>query len=435
MSGRPQLTLAFALALALALASSSSASAPSSAPPPPLSLFLLDTAQYPRALALDGSPGAFYFEPSPSGSEDWVFELEGGGWCVSLESCFFRSQSRLGSSRNLSATMPAYTEGLLARDCSKSPALCEVNHVFLPYLDGNSFSGMREEPADFEGHQLFFRGREILAAVIDSVRRNVMGAPRRLADAVNVGLTGGSAGGLATILHADFVASLVPDAKGLVWAAPQSGYFMNSVSVGAPEELVYGDEMIAAFVLSNASTNAACMEKYRDFVAFCQFAEIVYPLVETPMFLLQSMFDSWQTRCILSAMPVTPSHGNVSYNCSAAPGWAACSLNVSDCTAAQVLDSVVPFGRALAASVEIISANKSMAPGSGGFLDSCHTHVESCCGDFGTIAIGGTTMSEAFTSWLRDNIAANGKAPAAPHWRKDCAYAGNAMCNPTCPRS
>ena len=309
----------------------------------------------------------------------------------------------------------------------------------MPYVDGNSFSGLRDAPADYVDahgahHALYFRGREVLAAVIDSVRRNVMGAQRRLADAQNVGLTGGSAGGLATILHADYVASLVPDAKGLVWAAPQSGYFMNALSVGT-HALTYGLEMEATYVLSNASTNAACAAKYKDFPFMCQFAEEVYPLVETPMFLLQSVYDSWQTRCILSAMPVDPAHGDVSYNCSAAPGWANCSLNVSACSDAQVLGSVVPYGRALAASVFVMGVNKSQAPGSGGYLDSCHTHVEAGGSGFSTIAIGGVTMQQAFATWLADNIAAKGQAPAAKQWTSDCQYSGARMCNPTCPNS
>jgi len=425
----------YSQALALALVSLSGAAA-AAAPPPPMTLYKLDAATYPRALAIDGSMGAFYFVPGDT--DDWVFEMQGGGWCVSLEACYYRSLGSLGSSANLSATLAASTEGLLARDCAKSP-LCAVNHVFLPYLDGNSFSGMRAEAADYVDahgahHALYFRGREILAAVIDSVRRNVMGAARRLADAQNVGITGGSAGGLATILHADFVASLVNDAKGLVWAAPQSGYFMDLESVGSGTFL-YGAEMGEVFALSNASTNAACAAKFPDFPAACQLAEIVYPLVTTPMFLLQSMVDSWQTRCILAAMPVAPASGYESYNCSAAPGWAACSLNISACSAAQVSGSVVPYGRAVAKSVLNISAAKSNAPGNGGFLDSCHTHVEAGGSLFSSVTIGGVTMQQAFAAWLADNIAHGGTAPAAPHWHKDCEYGGPAMCNPTCPDS
>jgi hypothetical protein len=269
--------------------------------------------------------------------------------------------------------------------------------------------------------------------VLDSVRSNVMGAPRRLADAVNVGVSGGSAGGLATYFHADYIAARVP-AKGLVYALPRSGFFMDLVSVGTGT-LIYGGEMRAVHAMTNASTSARCEADFPDSTWLCQFAQFVYPRVSTPTFLLQSVYDSWQTRCILSSMPVDPSQGRDSYNCSAAPGWGQCALNVSDCTAAQVLDSIVPFGAALASSVLSLSANKSTAPGSGGFLDSCHMHVESDGGAWNSVSIGGVSMEAAFAAWLADNIAAKGRAPAAKHWRKDCEYTGARMCNPTCPNS
>ena len=401
----------------------------------PMALYKLDTDVYPRALAIDGSPGAFFF--SEGTSDDWVFEMQGGGWCVGVEPCYYRSLSSLGSSKNLSAVLPSPTSGPLARNCSRTP-LCSVNHVYLPYLDGNSFSGMRAEPVDYVDshgahHALYFRGREILAAVIDSVRRNVMGAGRRLADAANVGVTGGSAGGLATILHADYILEQIP-AKGLKWAAPQSGYFLDHVSVGTGTPL-YSEEMLQAYILSNASTNANCEKKFVGVPFLCQLAQYSYPAMDTPVFLLQSVYDSWQTRCILSAMPVVEKPAAASYNCSAAPGWSKCSLNMSACTEAQVTDYVAPYGKALAASVQIISANKSSAPGNGGFLDSCHTHVEAGGSGFDSIAIGGVTMAQAFASWLADNVASKGTTPAAQHWHTDCAYTGPQMCNPTCPDS
>ena len=36
----------------------------------------------------------------------------------------------------------------------------------------------------------------------------------------------------------------------------------------------------------------------------CIFAEYTYPHVDTPIFIQNSMYDSWQTGCILAAEPV-----------------------------------------------------------------------------------------------------------------------------------
>jgi hypothetical protein len=38
----------------------------------------LDLAVYPAAKCLDGTPGALYVSPSPTGSKSWVFHLQGG---------------------------------------------------------------------------------------------------------------------------------------------------------------------------------------------------------------------------------------------------------------------------------------------------------------------------------------------------------------------
>lgn len=35
----------------------------------------------------------------------------------------------------------------------------------------------------------------------------------------------------------------------------------------------------------------------------CNMAQYVYPFVKTPIFALNSIFDSWQTGCILTAEP------------------------------------------------------------------------------------------------------------------------------------
>ena len=89
--------------------------------------------------------------------------------------------------------------GLLSDDCTVSP-LCNYNVVWLAYLDGNSFSGMLDGPANYTTPQgksvpLYFRGRFNIDAVVDAVSRNVMNATRLLKNAVNLVETGCSAGG------------------------------------------------------------------------------------------------------------------------------------------------------------------------------------------------------------------------------------------------
>jgi hypothetical protein len=154
--------------------------------------------------------------------------------------------------------------GLLSDDCTVSP-LCNYNVVWLAYLDGNSFSGMLDGPANYTTPQgksvpLYFRGRFNIDAVVDAVSRNVMNATRLLKNAVNLVETGCSAGGLATYLHADYVRGLIPH-SGAYYSLPISGYFLDYPSV-ANGTFVYSEQIQTIYAISNASTNAACQASY-----------------------------------------------------------------------------------------------------------------------------------------------------------------------------
>ena len=93
----------------------------------------------------------------------------------------------------------------MSSKCSENPKFCNANKVVFGYCDGNSFTGMRENPltatrSDGTDIKLYFRGRAILDETI-AVLHNQFG----LASATSVLLTGCSAGGLAAIINADHV--------------------------------------------------------------------------------------------------------------------------------------------------------------------------------------------------------------------------------------
>ena len=189
-----------------------------------------------------------------------LHRYQGGGWCYSLADCYGRSKTSLGSSKNIPTTVSL--GGLLSSNPSDSP-LAAYNMVYLKYLDGNSFSGMLDGPVMYNNGTaevpIYFRGRAIIDAVIDSLKANVMKSANDIANAVNIVETGCSAGGLATYLHADYVSSQLPH-SGQYFSAPISGYFLNHESVAGG--FVYGDEIKNIYTLSNASTNAACQAAY-----------------------------------------------------------------------------------------------------------------------------------------------------------------------------
>ena len=74
--------------------------------------------------------------------------------------------------------------------------MCNVNNNFIPFL--------REEPLVVSGKTVHFRGFQILKAVLEALMS--MGMKR----ATDVILTGCSAGGLASLIHADYVRDTLP---------------------------------------------------------------------------------------------------------------------------------------------------------------------------------------------------------------------------------
>ena len=99
------------------------------------------------------------------------------------------------------------------------------HQVFVPYLDGGSFAGTgqgaQHDDEHDDGQKLYYRGRNILDAVLDDL------LAKGLDKATDVVLSGCSAGGLAIYLNADHVASrLPPTAK--FRAIADSGYFLRA---------------------------------------------------------------------------------------------------------------------------------------------------------------------------------------------------------------
>lgn len=98
------------------------------------------------------------------------------------------------------------------------------NCLFLPYADGASFSGYRRDPWPVPGGgNLTFRGIKNLYAGLDFAVKH------GLAQASDFVLTGGSAGGLSTFIHADRVAARVAAVapKAAIRAAPFTGFFLD----------------------------------------------------------------------------------------------------------------------------------------------------------------------------------------------------------------
>lgn len=320
-------------------------------------------------VCLDGSDPAYYFRAGNASSK-WYIHMEGGGWCYTPEECVDRASTSLGSSLGYSDTQN-FDYDYMSTDPALNPLMHDWNSVYIKYCDGASFSGMKIEPTNVDGYDLYFRGKYNLDAIL-----NDMVATKGLGSATDIVVSGCSAGGLATYLHVDQYAERFGETARVV-GMPDSGFFLDWEDAGVcgeTESIGYESDMANVFAFQNATSgvNARCVSAHEEAgdTWKCMFAEYTAPHIVTPVFALQSQYDSWQLGCDLS----------------------------EDATVAQVNAYGANLTARLKSSLIIGGASGLV---NGAFLDSCYHH----CGGWSTIPIAGETQSTAFAKWYNGTVA------------------------------
>jgi len=371
------------------------------------------------AMCLDGSPAAYYFRPATKAenADKWVMMFQGGGWCYNEEFCAERTTYSRGSSDKMDPTLDC--TGILGEDPNDNPDFFSWNHVEFAYCDGASFSGAADDPVVVNGKKIYFRGYYNLKAIFQDLLDN-----RGLNKATEVIVGGESAGGLSAFIHADQIAEMLPETVKRYKVAPMSGMFLRHANVN--DEPVYEDQLRYVFAMQNASVGVdphCLLAKSPMYMHLCMFGEETIKSTQTPIFVLNSMYDSWAMGCIMTLEPAGPG-ASQDGNCSAAPGWYNCMTQLS-CSSEQWDEFNTKWADDFR---NIINNNKGFQnPGNGLFAYSCYMHVAEVTGHWNKITVNGVTMREAFTQWyLSDND------PASKHTYVDCRIDGDFSCNPTC---
>ena len=263
---------------------------------------LVDNNKFPEAVCLDGTPAAYYIRKATSevNKTKWVLHLEGGGWCFDEATCVGRSGSHLGSSVNDTTpqdlnVVPVCRGDidcgiLMVNNETYNPMTYDWNAVLFRYCDGGSFATSADQPTVTNGSTpttLYFRGWDNLKAILSTLI-----ATEGLDQATEVLAGGASAGGLAAFLHIDYIADTIktssPDAR--VLGMPDSGYWPDS----AQYAYIFRD----FFAQGNRTVeglNTNCVAKYgATDIEKCLYPQNFADLIETPLFVQQSLFDPLQ---------------------------------------------------------------------------------------------------------------------------------------------
>eukprot|EP01102_Stenamoeba_stenopodia_P020799 TRINITY_DN823_c0_g1_i2.p1 TRINITY_DN823_c0_g1~~TRINITY_DN823_c0_g1_i2.p1 ORF type:complete len:355 (+),score=96.32 TRINITY_DN823_c0_g1_i2:357-1421(+) len=335
----------------------------------------------------------------------------GGGWCYTDDDCVQRASSLLGSTSSTywPANMSDATLGLLSSNPTINPDFYNWNMAYFIYCDGGSFSGNVDGPVTVGNSTIYYRGHAVLTALVEDLLNN-----QGLSSAESVLIGGCSAGGLSTILHADYIASMLP-MSAVVKALPDSGFFLAFPNTQG--QYIYSEEMMTTFANMNSSGGVAeaCLNIVPPKYSWlCYFAQYNYPVIQTPIFLLQSTYDSWQMGNIVFA--------NQNYDMSCALGGS------GNCTAEQieVADLFHFYMLNLIGGTDTWNSDAN-----GGYLHSCWDH---CIAYFqigwNNIVVGGLTIQQAVGDWFFERTSApklvDCMIPVVPN---------PANCNPTCPET
>lgn len=252
-----------------------------------------------NARCLDGSAPGFYYRAGDPNR--WKWHIQGGGWCTSASDCLARAKTARGSSTTwpqwLSETPDGFY-GLMDANATTVNPFGDWSFMWLTYCDGASATSNRAEPLVVNGTPLYFRGAAILDAIIYELER-LYGFT---SNATEVIVSGTSAGGLSTYLHADYVkAQLTAPGGARVVAVPDAGFFLSHAFYGTNGDYKWYNEVAAAigpglwnstFVGAGAACWAA--ESPAGNGARCFFPQWLYKYMSgvDGVFILQSTYDT-----------------------------------------------------------------------------------------------------------------------------------------------
>ncbi|KAL6533696.1 hypothetical protein OROHE_013529 [Orobanche hederae] len=334
------------------------------------------------AVCTDGSPPAYSLAKGyGSGANNWLIYIEGGAWCETVHECRIRSEGWLGSSIHR-ANNKTYYSGMLTRNQTYNPDFYNWNKVYLIYCDGASFLGDVEEVNPETN--LTYRGSRVFNAIMEEVLAKGMN------NADNVILAGSSAGALATILHCDSFRALVPNAN-RVKCISDSGFFLHAKNLpGAKEREDYFTKVVELHGLQKYLP-ASCTSKMNP--GLCLFPEYLVEDIQTPLFILESSFDSHQIKEML-----TPYIGG------GKPEWNYCvNQSLTFCNSTQI-EIMQEFQKTFIHTLQNLKYSSSR----GMFVHTCylHTHIyskeDSSCSSVMNNVLENKTVAEAIGDWYFD---------------------------------
>lgn len=320
-------------------------------------LTLTSLQSYPSAVCNDGTPASYYFSPG-SDPNLWVLYLEGGYWCVDQASCEGRAQNEPQETSSNGWPEMVQAGGIFSTDTSQNP-WAQANMAYVGYCSSDGWMG-NSEAFGFQ-----FRGQSILAAVIQDLKQY-----KGLGSGAKLLFSGCSAGARGVMANLDAVAASLSgvDVKGFI----DSGYWVDAqpADTSTTESLLEETQQVYSMVDASNLVPASCAAAYSGEEYKCLFGQYRFPYIETPYFLNEAQFDSFQVRYNLGGD--SPSFGFQ-------------------------VDWVNDFQQLMLQEISTLPTSKQTQ--SGVFSSVCLLHCVSNGPDFWTVTVNGQSLQSALSEW------------------------------------
>ncbi len=178
---------------------------------------LRDPARWGDARCNDGTPFAFRVRRSPTGSQDWVISLEGGGFCDDNAMPCIRQPEKITTLPDADRAWMVPDDdngGIFDADQADNPVWHDANWAFGPYCSSDFWLGTRTATIWSMGdaeNGWYFAGRLNVQALLETLVRQYGLADTAAADGPRVLFSGTSSGGLGTLADVDLAAAMLPE--------------------------------------------------------------------------------------------------------------------------------------------------------------------------------------------------------------------------------
>jgi hypothetical protein len=358
----------------------------------------------PNAKCIDGSAPSVYFHQGTEKNKFLIYFI-GGGYCMGnsisevLESCYKRSKTDFGSSKNLPDTYQG--QGYLSTD-PEANKFASWTKVIVNYCDGAFHASATKTPYRYKDAELYFHGADITRSHFKWLMLNY-----DFASAEKVLLTGSSAGGSASWLWSTYVNSLLTNPMALSVVA-DSTTMMNVPTVSGDFKLLTQTENLFKITNVDEKTPLTTCNRFKAGEEYkCISLEFAWTSLTARILLISSQYDSWfiyngtEINCVIDGK-----EGKTLANCSSSE-----IANIENNRKA-LLNFFGLFGQLSRNSIWAISCSNHMYTQYDKFYDSPNQKVPGQTGDTIRAAVERFVLNGERVA-LVDNVAWPGNAACA----------------------